>query len=55
MSDNYCTTKGLGKAIALLVVFMVGMPISIAMTYEDYPKYCSMSILLPCIGVLTDD
>ena len=23
----------------------------IAMTYDDYPKYCKLSILLPCIGV----
>ena len=52
---NYCTTKDLGKAIALIVVMLVGVPLGIAMTYDDYPKYCSMSILLPCIGVLIDD
>ena len=23
----------------------------IAMTYDEYPKYCKLSILLPCIGV----
>ena len=55
MSQNYCTTKDLGKAFAVIVVMMVGVPLGIAMTYDDYPKYCSMSILLPCIGVLIDD
>ena len=34
---------------------MVGVPMLIAMSYEDYPKYCKMSIILPCIGVLIDE
>ena len=55
MSQNYCTTKDLGKAFAVIVVIMVGVPLGIAMTNDDYPKYCTMSILLPCIGVLIDD
>ena len=54
-TNNYCTTKDLGKAFAVIVVIMVGVPLGIAMTYDDYPKYCSMSILLPCIGVFNDD
>ena len=52
--------EALGKAFAVIVVIMVGVPLGIAMscislTYDDYPKYSSMSILLPCIGVLIDD
>ena len=52
--------EALGKAFAVIVVIMVGVPLGIAMscislTCDDYPKYCSMSILLPCIGVLIDD
>tara|TARA_B110000046_G_scaffold79318_1_gene87331 strand:+ start:390 stop:563 length:174 start_codon:yes stop_codon:yes gene_type:complete len=55
MSNNYSTTKDLGKATAILVFMMVGVPILIAMSYEDYPKYCKMSIILPCIGVLINE
>ena len=52
--------EALGKAFAVIVVIMVGVPLGIAMscislTYDGDPKYCSMSILLPCIGVLIDD
>ena len=53
--QNYSTTKDLGKAIAIIVSIMLGMPMAIAMSYEDYPKYCKMSIILPCIGVLIND
>ena len=55
MSNNYSTTKDLGKAVAILVFMMVGIPMLIAMSYEDYPKYCKMSIILPCIGVLINE
>ena len=55
MSNNYSTTKDLGKAAAILVFMMVGVPMLIAMSYEDYPKYCKMSIILPCIEVLIDE
>ena len=55
MSNNYSTTKDLGKAISIIVFIMVGVPMLIAMSYEDYPKYCKMSIILPCIGVLIDE
>ena len=27
MSENYCTTKGLGKAFAILVLIIVGVPL----------------------------
>jgi hypothetical protein len=55
MSNNYSTTKDLGKAAAILVFMMVGVPMLIAMSYEDYPKYCKMSIILPCVGVLINE
>ena len=55
MSNNSSTTKDLGKAISIIVFMMVGVPMLIAMSYEDYPKYCKMSIILPCIGVLIDE
>ena len=55
MSNNYSTTKDLGKAVAILVFMMVGVPMLIAMSYEDYPKYCKMSIILPCVGVLINE
>ena len=45
MSDktNYCTTKDLGKAFAIIAFFMVGVPILLA-----DQKYCKQSIILPC-------
>ena len=52
---NYCTTKDLGKAIAIIAFIMIGIPMMIVMSYDDYPKYCIMSIVVPCIGVLIND
>jgi|TARA_B100001093_G_C26681229_1_gene950529 hypothetical protein len=52
---NYCTTKDLGKAIAIIAFIMIGIPMMIVMSYDDYPKYCKMSIVVPCIGVLIND
>ena len=52
---NYCTTKDLGKAIAIIAFIMIGIPMMIAMSYDDYPKYCKMSIVVPCRGVLIND
>ena len=52
---NYCTTKDLGKAIAIIAFIMIGIPMMIAMSYDNYPKYCKMSIVVPCIGVLIND
>jgi hypothetical protein len=43
--------KGAIKASAIVAFIIAGLPILIAMTYDDYPKYCKLSILLPCIGV----
>ena len=54
MSENYCTTKGLGWAFLILVGFILFVPM--AMTYasvghDDYGKYCKMTPILPCLGV----
>ena len=43
--------NGAIKASAIVVLLIVGPPVLIAMTYDDYPKYCKLSILLPCVGV----
>jgi hypothetical protein len=53
MSENYCTTRGLGWAFLIILFVMVGVPI--ASTYamvgsEDYIRYCNMTPLLPCFG-----
>jgi hypothetical protein len=39
------------KASAIVALLIAAPPVLIAMTYDDYPKYCKLSILLPCIGV----
>ena len=49
MSENYCTTKGLGWAFLIIIFVMVGLPIlgsAIA-----YPDQCKQSILIPCLEV----
>ena len=43
--------NGAIKASAIVVLLIVAPPVLIAMTYDDYPKYCKLSILLPCVGV----
>ena len=39
------------KASAIVALLIAAPPVLIAMSYDDYPKYCKLSILLPCIGV----
>ena len=49
MSENYCTTKGLGWAFLIIIIGMAGLPIlgsAIA-----YPDNCKQSILIPCLGL----
>ena len=46
--------NGAIKASAIVAFIIAGLPILIAMTYDEYPKYCKLSILLPCIGI-TDE
>jgi hypothetical protein len=43
--------NGVIKASAIVALLIAAPPVLIAMTYDDYPKYCKLSILLPCIGV----
>jgi len=42
------------KAAAIVALLIAVPPVLIAMTYDDYPKYCKLSILLPCVGVNND-
>jgi len=53
--QNYSTTKDLGKAIGIIVLIVLGIPMLMVMSFDEYPKYCKMSIIVPCIGVLIDD
>ena len=53
MSENYCTTKGLGWAFLIVAAFILLVPMG--MTYamvghEDYARYCKMTPILPCFG-----
>lgn len=57
MTDNhqqeYCTTKDLGKAFAVLVFMIIGVPIIMLMLMvgpEEYAKQCNLSPL-PCFGL----
>ena len=43
--------NGAIKASAIVALLIAAPPVMIAMTYDEYPKYCKLSILLPCIGV----
>tara|TARA_B100000780_G_scaffold188629_1_gene132609 strand:- start:463 stop:648 length:186 start_codon:yes stop_codon:yes gene_type:complete len=53
--QNYSTTKDLGKAIGIIVFMILGIPMLMVMSFDEYPKYCKMSIIVPCIGVLIND
>ena len=46
--------KGAIKASAIVALLIALPPVLIAMTYDEYPKYCKLSILLPCVGI-TDE
>ena len=35
---DYCTTKDLGKAISVIAFIMIGIPMMIVMSYDDYPN-----------------
>ena len=53
MSENYCTTKGLGWAFLILTFFIAGVPILMLMAMvglEDYARYCNLNIM-PCFGL----
>ena len=46
--------NGAIKAAGIVALLIAVPPVLIAMTYDDYPKYCKLSILLPCVGVNND-
>ena len=42
--------KGAIKASAIVALIIAGLPVLVAMTYEEFPRYCEQTILLPCLG-----
>ena len=54
MSQNYCTTKGLGWAFLICVFMILGVPIIMMMlTVPDYlGTYCKGTPLVPCFGMV---
>lgn len=51
--ENYCTTKDLGKAFAVIVFMIAVVPVLMLMAMvglEDYARYCNLT-LLPCFGL----
>lgn len=51
-AENYCTTKDLGKAFAVLVFMIAGVPILAMMATvgpeEYFGRYCKATPLAPC-------
>jgi hypothetical protein len=43
--------KGVMLASFIVALLIVVPPLIMVMTFEEYPKYCKLSILVPCIGV----
>jgi hypothetical protein len=43
--------KGALWASGIVAFIILGLPIIIAMTYDEFPRYCKQTILLPCLGV----
>ena len=46
--------SGAIKASAIVAFIIAGLPVLIAMTYDEFPRYCKQTILLPCVGI-TDE
>ena len=46
--------NGATKGSAIVAFIIAGLPVLIAMTYDEFPRYCKQTILLPCIGA-TDE
>ena len=44
MSENYCTTRGLGWAFLIVAFLIYGVPLLLV----DNAQYCKQSILVPC-------
>ena len=50
----YCTTKGLGWAMLIIVLMLTALPVLMTLAMvgvEDYARYCNMAINLPCFGI----
>tara|TARA_B100000927_G_scaffold93335_3_gene75347 strand:- start:7836 stop:8027 length:192 start_codon:yes stop_codon:yes gene_type:complete len=50
MSENYCTTRGLGWAFLILFLFIAGVPILMLLVMvgpDEYARYCNLNIM-PC-------
>ena len=50
---QYCTTKGLGWAFAVIIFMIVVVPVLMLMAMvglEEYGRYCNVNIL-PCFGL----
>ena len=54
MSQNYCTTKGLGWTFLICAFMILGVPIIMMMlTVPDYlGTYCKGTPLVPCFGMV---
>ena len=51
--QEYCTTKDLGKAFAIIAFMIIGVPILALMAMvglEDYARYCNVG-WIPCFGL----
>lgn len=51
---NYCTMKGLGWAVLIIVLMLTALPVLMTLAMvgtEDYARYCNMAIHLPCFGI----
>lgn len=49
MSDNYCTTKGLGWAFLVCVFFIIGMPVVMWMLIEGVSWYEKLILMSPTL------
>lgn len=50
---QYCTTKGLGWAFAVIIFMIAVLPVLMLMAMvglEEYGRYCNVNIL-PCFGL----
>ena len=50
----YCTTKGLGWAILIIVLMLTALPVLMTLAMvgpEDYARFCKLAIHLPCFGI----
>ena len=54
MSNERGDIKGMGYAFLIIAAMIILPPILIAMSFDQYPRYCKLTPLLPCIGVSDD-